>query len=463
METFFRLEGYVLDEEKEKLLSQVSISRHLVSDLYDSLAYADRQLTFLNYQDKKQELTLSLYTKIMEESHPKDEQNFRYQVSKKWYAHFQDRKHSFAKVYEGILQLSKEEINLRGYDSSLEIGLIGDNIPSQIYERLIETGQQNASLYREFLKIKKNYFGLRKFYGTDNSLKIGKNFQQKFTVEESIEIIKKSLKILGKEYEEKLKTALQHGRIDYYEDTNKRTGAYSSGGEGVSPIILMNWDNTISSVNTLIHELGHSVHTLFAEENQPYPNASYPIILAEVASTLNEHLLFDYLYQNSQSKEEKIYLLQSRLEEVMGTFFRQIQFAKFEWESHQLVEKNIPLNADVLVDLFQKISKEFGADFFDKKEPKNKSYHWPRISHFFHSPFYVYKYSVAITASFKLYQGIKNKNIDKFLQFLKAGGHKEPLAILQDSNIDLSTPTTYQPLINNIKVMLKELKLLLSQ
>ncbi|RHZ37788.1 oligoendopeptidase F [endosymbiont GvMRE of Glomus versiforme] len=457
-ELFFRLAKYILPEDKEKLLSQVSISRHIATELYDTLAYADRQPVFVDYQGQKQKLTLALYTEIMEKSQPKEDQDFRYEVSQKWVAYLSNKKHSFAKIYEGILRTSVEELSLRGYQSTLEMGLIGNNIPNEVYATLIQAGQENAKLYREFLQIKKKFFDLTNFYATDNSLKIISQYQRKFTVEEAVVLIKKVLQILGPEYQEKLNLALQPGRIDYYEDTNKRDGAYSSGGNGVEPIILMNWDDTLNSVNTLIHELGHSVHTLFAEENQPYPNASYPIILAEVASTLNEHLLFDYLYQNSQTKEEKIYLLQSRIEEIVGTFFRQIQFAKFEWESHQMVERGIPLNADLLADLFQKINEEFGADILDKKDPNKKFYAWPRISHFFHSPYYVYKYAVAITVSFKLYQEIKENNITNLLKFLKAGGHKDPLDILQDISINLNTINIYQPLLNNLKEMIKELK-----
>jgi oligoendopeptidase F len=458
---FFRLDKYVLDEEKERLLSQVNISRHISAEIYDSLAYADRQPVFIDYKGKKQELTLALYTEIMEKSRPIEDQNFRYEVSQRRNAYLHEKKHSFAKVYEGILRIGVEELAVRGYQSTLAMGLLADNVSGEVYENLIRVGQENAKLYRDFLQIKKEYFGLTKFYGTDASLKVVQKYEHKFTVDESIILIKKVLEILGQEYQEKLALALQPGKIDYYEDTNKREGAYSSGGDGVEPIILMNWDETLNSVNTLIHELGHSVHTLFAEQSQPYPNSHYPIILAEVASTLNEHLLFDYLYQKSQTKEEKIYLLQNRIEEIMGTFFRQIQFAKFEWETHKMVEKNAPLNANNLADLFQKISEEFGADILDKKEPDKKFHSWPRISHFFHSPYYVYKYAVAITASFKLYQDIKNNNFDDLLKFLKAGGHKDPLEILCDISVDLSKAEIYQPLLINLQKMLEEWKRML--
>ncbi|CAJ0841076.1 22225_t:CDS:2 [Entrophospora sp. SA101] len=303
---------YILPEDKEKLLSQVSISRHASAELYDTLTYADRQPVFIDYEGKKQELTLTLYTKIMEKSHPKEDQNFRYE-------------HSFAKIYEGILRTSVEELEIRSYQSTLEIGLIGDNIPKEVYTLLIKIGQKNTRLYRNFLQIKKKAFSLTKFYATDTSLKIIPQYQKQFTVDESIVLIKKVLQALGAEYQKKLNLALQPGRIDYFEDTNK--------------------------LNTLIHELGHSVHTLFAEENQPYPDANYPIILAE--------------------------------------------------------------------------------------------------------------YAVAITVSFKLYQEIKNKKNTNLLNFLKAGGYKDPLAILQDIGVDLNKVNVYQPLLDNLKKMIKELETLM--
>jgi len=237
---FFRLDKYILAEEKEKLLSQVNISRHVSAEIYDTLAYADRQPVFLDYKGKKKELTLALYTEIMEKSRPAEDQNFRYEVNQKRNANFQEKKHSFAKVYEGILRTSVEELTIRGYQSTLVMGLLADNIPSKVYENLIRVGQENAKLYRDFLQVKKEYFGLTKFYGTDVSLRVVQKYEHKFTVDEAVVLIKKVLKILGQEYQEKLTLALQSGRIDYYEDNNKREGAYSSGGDGVEPIILMN-------------------------------------------------------------------------------------------------------------------------------------------------------------------------------------------------------------------------------
>ncbi|WP_342273145.1 oligoendopeptidase F [Spiroplasma endosymbiont of Acasis viretata] len=466
MEVFFKFEKFILSEHDETLLSKVSKSRSAAGGLYDSLVYADKQKTMFNYQNKEQELTQTLYLDILENSNPVKDQQLRIDISKKFYEDIKNKKHSLAQVYESILEVAVEEIKIRNNDkekdnkkhlTTLEYSLLSDDVPLILYENLIKTGQKHAILVEEFYNLKRKFFKFKKFYSTDTSLKMTTIPTKKFSVEEGINSIKEILSILGDEYLEQLNLALLPGRIDYYEDTNKRTGAYSTGGNGVEPIILMNWDDTINSLNTLSHELGHSVHTLFSEKYQKYPNADYPIILAEVASTVNEHLAFDYLYNKASNNQERIYLLQTHIETVIGTFFRQIQFAEFEWEAHKLVEKEVPLNADILADLFENTANKYGQKALDKYEEKTKGYSWPRILHFFHSPYYVYKYATSITVSYKLYEDVKNGKKENLLNFLKAGGSKYPLDILKDAGVDLTQIDVYNPLITNLKKMINQL------
>ncbi|KAF5295622.1 hypothetical protein FQA39_LY12795 [Lamprigera yunnana] len=327
---------HVLNQNDESLLSKVGRSRGAISGMYDTLAYADR---------KEEEID-----------------------------------------YQGILQTRFESVQIRNYNSIIESSLSGDGVDIEIYKKLLEVGKATIEPFNEYNLLVKDFFKFDKFYATDRSLKLVKEYKKTFTVEEAKEMIKKALSKL---------------------DTNKRDGAYSTG------------------VNTLAHEIGHSVHTLFADEFQPYPLNSYPIILAEVASTINEHLLFDYLYNNSTDKNEKIYLLQNRISDLCGTFYRQIQFASFEYEASLMVEQGTPLTADGLSDLFNKSQTQFGYDIFDKL--------------------------IDVTASFKLYDDIKKGNVDSTINFLKAGGHKEPLAILKDVGVDFTKTETYDPLINGIK------------
>lgn len=463
MTVFFQFEKYILSEHDETLLSKVSKSRGAVGDLYDSLVFADKQKVMIDYQKKNQELTQTLYLNILENTDPIKDQKLRIETNKKFYQDINSKKHSLAQVYQGIIESSIEEIKIRNVDNDknltpLTYSLLGDNVSLTVYQNLINVGQKYSYLVREFYQVKKQFFKLKKLYPTDTSLKMASLPEQKYDVETGIQIIKSVLNVLGSEYLAQLDLALLPGRIDYFEDTNKTTGAYSTGGDGVEPIILMNWDDTINSINTLGHELGHSVHTLLSEKYQPYPNNNYPIILAEVASTVNEHLIFDYLYNKATTKAEKIYLLQTHIETIIGTFFRQIQFAEFEWEAHKLVEQEQPLNADILADLYIKISNKYGQDVLDVVDAKEKHYNWPRVSHFFHSPFYVYKYATSITVSYKLYEDVKQGNKENLLNFLKSGGNDYPLAILKQAGVDLETINVYNPLVNNLESLLNQLK-----
>lgn len=465
MQVFFQFEKYILSEHDEALLSKVGKSRGAIGDLYDTLVYADKETVMINYQGKEQELTQTLYLDILENTDPVKDQDLRIAANKKFYHDITRKKHSLAQVYQGIIDVEVEETKIRSTDPSnplspLEFSLLGDNVSLSVYENLLKVGAEHADLVREFYKIKKSFFKLDKFYATDVSLQMAKLPNQKYDVETGIKIIKLVLGVLETEYLEQLDLALLPGRIDYFEDTNKRTGAYSSGGSGVEPIILMNWDDTINAINTLGHELGHSVHTLLSDKYQQYPNNDYPIILAEVASTVNEHLIFDYLYNKAKNDQEKIYLLQSHIETIIGTFFRQIQFADFEWAAHKLVEKDEPLNADILSDLYREIANKYGQDVLDVVDEKEKNYSWPRVSHFFHSPFYVYKYATSITVSYQLYEDVKNGKKENLLNFLKSGGSDYPLAILKKAGVDLEDINVYNPLVDNLADLISELKAL---
>ncbi|ATG97788.1 oligoendopeptidase F [Mesoplasma lactucae] len=459
---FFKQAKHVLSAHDEELLSKVARSRGAISGMYDSLAFADNQEQKIDYNGVETPVTSSFQLKIMQDSDPVNDQQLRLQVNQLANKGIIDKKYSFANVYEGIMQSSTESINLRGYDSVLQASLDGDNVPVDVYLKLLEVGKKYIKPFEDFSLITKKHFKLDKYYATDRQLKLVDEYTETYDVEEAQNLIKKALSVLGPDYLTKLDKAWGPNRIDFYEDTNKTSGAYSTGGNGVEPIILMNWDDKLNSVTTLAHESGHSVHTLFADEAQPYPLADYPIILAEVASTVNEHLLYDYLINTTRDRDEKIYLLQQRIFDLVSTFYRQIQFADFEYRAHNLVQQNVPQTAESLAKLFNDTQADYGYGVFDKPENTDGQYSWPRVSHFFHSPFYVYKYAIDVTASYKLYQDVKNGHPEILINFLKAGGSKDPLDIMMDAGIDFNKEETYMPLINAISDMTKQLEELLN-
>ena len=459
----FRSAKYLLDIKSEELLSKVARSRSGAAHLYDTLVYADKKPIYIQYKGKKTELTPSVYTEIMESTDLIKEQDFRVMVNRRFSEQIVDKKHSLAKVYEANLIHTMENIRLRKFDSPLQAALLGDNVDPQVYLNLITYAKKNVDLIRVYGEHKKKYFGFKKYYPTDHSLKLTKPKQLKYDVATGQNIIRTALQPLGTEYAKYIDIAWADNLIDYFPDTNKRDGAYSSGGGPVDPIILMNWDDSLRSVATLAHETGHSIHSLIASKHQKYPLYEYPIILAEVASTVNEHLLFDHLLSTIKDRDTKVYLLQNRIDDLIGTFFRQVQFAEFEYKIHEMVAADQPLTADILADTFEDLARTYSNDLFDKADPKRKAFGWPRILHFFHSPFYVYKYATSVVASFKFYQDIKDGHPDRLLSFLKAGGHKEPLDILKDFNIDFNNQVLYQHLINYLTNLIEELAHILKE
>ena len=461
---FFRLQKHELEKETQKLLLKVSLSRGSVFSLYDCLAFSDNSYQKIEYKSKLQELDLNLYQKILQESNPKKDQELRIKAGYKFNYHLINNKNTFAKIYQNILTYNIEQIKLKKFANILDYFLISDNVPSKIYLDLIKVSKKYQYLFKDFVTLIQKDLKLSKIYRSDLNLNNYK-LNQKITIPNALDIIKKALAPLGKHYLANLKIAYENNSIDYFANSKKRSGAYSSCIYEFNPIILLNYDYSIQSINTLAHELGHSVHSLFSNQNQPYNLASYPIILAEIASTLNEHLLFDYLFQNASSKKEKIYILKNRINDIFNTFFRQVQFADFELKAHQLVKNKENLNCEVLANLFLKTCNEHGYNNFSKypSEYKNLKYSWVRISHFFHSPFYVYKYAFAISASFYFYQQIKANNTTSYIKFLKSGNYKQPLDILKDLKINVNSNLFYNPLIEELKNLINLLKNLLKK
>ncbi|AGR42499.1 oligoendopeptidase F [Spiroplasma diminutum] len=455
-ETFFKSSKFILSKTEEELMSKLSRSRSAVGNLYDSLAYADRQNNKIIWNEKEIELNSTIYREIMEDSKPLEDQEKRKEAQELYFNNFSLRKHSFAKIYEAIIQEQNENKNVRGYKSILEMNLFDDQVSEEIYLKLIDFGKETIGSFKKYNNLIKTAYKFDKFYSTDRLLKITKNYNRTFEIEDGINIVKESLNVLGEEYVSKLNIAFKDNLIDYFEDENKSDGAYSSGGNGVEPIILMNWDYKLGSVNILAHEIGHSIHTLFADESQKYPLNNYPIILAEVASTFNEHLLFDHLFSTTNDLEEKKYLVQQRLFDLISTFYRQIQFADFEYCAHKLIEEEKPITTEVLNNLYIQKENEFGYDDFDDKD--DSKYSWPYISHFFQSPFYVYKYALDLVASFKIYNDFKNGNKNSIIDFLKKGGSKKPLDILKEVGIDFTNKETYLPLVEEIDRLVLELE-----
>jgi oligoendopeptidase F len=296
--------------------------------------------------------------------------------------------------------------------------------------------------------------GIDELHFYDLYTPITKQADTKVCYIDAVNTVIKAVAPLGKEYVDIFSKALKEGRwVDIYENEGKRSGAYSWGAQGTHPYVSMNYDNTVNSMFTLIHEMGHSMHSYYTWENQPAVYSDYTIFVAEVASTCNEALLMEYLLKNTEDENQKLYLINYFMEQFRGTLFRQTMFAEFELEAHTRAENGVPLTFDMLCDIYRKLNEKYFGDeiVIDDKI----SLEWARIPHFYNA-FYVYQYATGYSAAIALSQKILYENgAEKYIEFLKSGSSKYSIDLLKDAGVDMSSS---EPVDNAMKVFEKLLE-----
>ena len=458
---FYRLKKHRLSKHDSELLAKVSKSNGAAAEIYSELTVSDNSLPVLKVNDKEIKLTLKKFLEIMKESNPKKDQNLRKEALEIYYKKYYENKFTFSKIYQKFLEEATDFAKLKKHKSYLAAKLNYNKIPLEVYQKLLEVSKKNSNLvteknrdFKDFL-IKK--YKLKNVFVSDAQIDILKS-KHKYNADQALEIIEKVTKKVGSEYHEAFLAVSKDGYIDYFESENKVKGAYSTGNTIYNPLILMNYTDDVDSLLTLAHELGHSIHTYLSNKYQEQVYQSYSIYLAEIASTTLEFLVIDYLTQNEKIEEEKIYLINKKLETQIATFFRQAQFADFEHEVIESVFNGKIYDHEEFKNLFNAKSIEHGSSkVFEKYNPE-LDYSWARISHFFSSPYYVYQYATCIAATYNLISKIKSGETKTFLNILKAGSSKLPNEILIRNNIDLTLDSTYKPLLKDISLNLKELK-----
>jgi len=329
----------------------------------------------------------------------------------------------------------------RKYESVLESSLNANNIPVSVYENLINQIHNNLPTLHRFLKLKAKMLGVKDLHYYDLYTPLVKSVKFKFTVEEGQKLLLDVFKPMGEEYVSTVKKSFDERWIDYIPTTGKRSGAYSSGAQyDLHPYILMNWTDDYESVSTLAHELGHTMHSYFSNKNQTFVNAQYPIFVAEIASTMNENLLNNYMVNNVKSDEEKLYLLGSYLDLLRTTIFRQTSFAEFEWEVHKRIEKGEPVTGEDLSKLYLDIVRKYyghneGACTVDDYI----AYEWAYIPHFVNYTYYVYQYSTSLIYATAFAEKVINEGqpaVDKFYNILKGGSSDYPIELIKKAGID---------------------------
>jgi len=432
-----RQKEHILSVPEERLLAMAADLSTASSHIFTMLNNADLKFPVIKDEEGHEvELTKGRYGSFMESGN----RQVREDAFKGMYSTYRKFMNTLGASLNASIKKDIFYARTRKYPSALTAALDGDNVGVDVYDRLIEAVHNNLEPMYRYMKIRKQQLGVDELHMYDIYVPLAKDYKMTIPYEEACEKMLQSLQPLGQEYLGQVQAGLQEGWIDVYENEGKTSGAYSWGTYDTQPYILMNYDNKLDDLFTLAHEMGHSMHSYYSNHNQPYIYAQYSIFVAEVASTVNESLLIDYLLQHSHDKQEKIYLLNHYLEQFRGTVYRQTMFAEFEKIIHAKAEQGEAITPELMNTVYRDLNKLYYGPEVVLDEEINIE--WARIPHFY-SAFYVYKYATGFSAATAIKEAIRREGevaVEKYLGFLKSGGSDYPIILLQKAGVDLTTP-----------------------
>ena len=448
IEDILRYQGHNLSEVEEKVIAAYNTVLSSASKTADMLMDADMRFGNIKDEDgRKVELTQSNYGIYLRSN----DRRVRKDAFEKMNQVFGSFKNTLTSTLESTIKCNSTTARLKNFHSSLELSLFENNIPVSLYHNLISVVHNNLEPLYKYFNIKKNKLGLKEFHLYDGYVSTVTDISKKYSFEEGKELVINALSVLGEDYIETLKKAFTERWIDIYPNRGKTSGAYSSGTYDTKPFVLLNYTEDYNDVSTLAHELGHSMHSYLSNTHNDHTNASYPIFLAEIASTVNELLLSYYMEHHASTTEEKLAILNERLDTFKGTIYRQTMFAEFELYMHDAVDKGEVLTAEKLCDKYYELNKlYFGDDVVVDNEIR---YEWLRIPHFYR-PFYVYQYATGLSIASYIAKNIleeKEGFRDKYLEFLSSGGKDDPLEILKIIDVDLTDTKVFEESLTMFK------------
>ncbi len=460
IEKLLHFKQYILSEKEEKILSLSMQPGQTPETAFSVLTNVDMNKTFGTVNDggEEKQLTETTWSLFM---HSQD-RSVREQAYKKFYAKYEEHQNTLAALYAGSVNQDIFSMRARGYKSSLEQALYGNKVPVSVYHNLIDCVHKNLPALHDYYKLRREILGVDELRHYDVYVPLIKSVETKTTYEESVEICRNALAPLGKEYTTRLCDGLLNGWADRYENIGKRSGAFSSGCYVGNPYILLNYnEENIRDVFTMAHEGGHSMHSWYSVHNNPFMCYDYTIFEAEVASTFNEELVFQYLLKNAKDDEMKKYLLAMHADDILATLYRQTMFAEFELKAHELVEGGTPLTAELLRKIYRELLElYFGPEMHFES---NSDMEGLRIPHFY-SAFYVYKYATGISASLALAKRVTNggeAEREDYFSFLKSGGSRYPIESLKIAGVNMEETGPVQDACDEFKKIIAELKKLL--
>ena len=455
VDDILRLKPHTLNEREEELLASVADLSGVPENVYDMLSFAD--LKFPEIEDENGEKVRVTHSNFSLFLKSKDAR-VRKDAFEAMYGIYGQYKNTFASTLYGGIKSEIFYAKTRKYESALQGSLFQDNVSVNVYNNLIDAVHENLDTLNDYIDLKKKFLGLDKINMYDLYVPLTENFDMEISYEKAQKIILEALKPLGEEYLENVKKAFAEGWIDVYGNEGKQGGAYSWGSYDSKSYILMSYKDDLNSLFTLIHEMGHSMHSFYSKNNQPYLYSGYKIFVAEVASTLNELLLINYLLKNAESKEERVYLLNYYLEQFRTTVYRQTMFAEFEKICHGKVEEGEPLTAEDFNNIYYDLNKKYYGESCEVNE--EIALEWARIPHFY-SNFYVYKYATGFSAASALSKQILEEGesaVSRYKEFLKSGGSEFPLDQLRKAGIDMEKKESVDEALHVFKDLVKQLE-----
>ena len=455
LDALLKLKPHTLSKPEEELLAKASDMASAPSVIFDKVTEGDMIFPkVLDDKGKEVQLSEGVFYRYLQSP----DREFRKRVYEGMLSSYDKAKNTLAATLNSEVKKNWFYSQARKYDSSLEASLSSENIPREVYENLIQAVNNNLSYLHQYVNLRKKVFQLDQVQIFDMYVPLVADYTLTVSYEKAQQTLLEGLIPLGPEYLDMLKKGFASRWIDVYETENKATGGYSWGAYDTHPYILMNYDNTADSMLTLAHEMGHALNSYYTNIRQKYVNSQTPIFTAEVASTMNENLMLEYLIQNAKNDDEKLYFLDKLIENIRGTVYTQVMYSEFEQKIHERIEKGEALSYKYLSDAWKELlEKYYGLDFVVEELASRG---WSRIPHFYMN-FYVFKYATSLAASNELLNNIligQPDAIDKYLNFLKAGSSDYPVEVLKAAGVDMLSTQPVDNLLKKFGDLVKEME-----
>lgn len=458
IDRIWRRKEHTLSAAEEEILAKTYEMATAPDDIFSMFNDADAKFgTIRDENGKEVELTHGRFGGFMESS----DRRVRKEAFEALYQTYDQFKNTLAATYSANVKKAKFYADVRKYPSALAAALAPGNIPTEVYDNLIETVHRFLPAMYRYVALRKRALGVEELHMYDVYVPLVADQTKKIPFAEAKEIVKRGLAPMGEEYVSHLEDGFDHRWIDVYENRGKRSGAYSWGAYGTHPYVLLNYQGKLDDVFTLAHEMGHALHSWYSNANQPYVYSGYLIFVAEVASTCNESLLMQYLLKESKDKKEKAYLLNHFIDQFKGTLFRQTMFAEFEKITHEMYAKGESLTAERLCAVYMDLNRKyFGEEMVSDLQI---ALEWARIPHFY-TEFYVYQYATGFSCAIALSKRILEMGeagVADYMKFLKGGCSKDPIELLKMAGVDISTPKPVEDALQLFEELVSELEELL--